>query len=98
MATDILIHDKKDNVGVVVIEKITPKQDCKCWIMEDDSSTDIQSMDEIPASGKISEIGIKAEPIIPKACSIPCICKTFTKASSVVIFVINRTFLNKFMK
>ena len=39
MATDIIIHDKKDNVGVVVIEKITPKQDCDCWIMEDDSST-----------------------------------------------------------
>ena len=39
MATDIIIHDKKDNVGVVVIEKITPKQDCACWIMEDDSST-----------------------------------------------------------
>ena len=28
MATDIIIHDKKDNVGVVVIEKITPKQEC----------------------------------------------------------------------
>ena len=48
MATDIIIHDKKDNVGVVVIEKITPKQDCACWIMEDDSSTNIQSVDEIP--------------------------------------------------
>ena len=43
MATDIIIHDQKDNVGVVVIEKITPKQDCKCWIMENDSSTNIQS-------------------------------------------------------
>ena len=32
MATDIIIHDKKDNVGVVVVEKITPKQDCSCWI------------------------------------------------------------------
>ena len=49
MATDIIIHDKKDNVGVVVIEKITPKQDCNCWIMENDSSTNIQSMDEIPS-------------------------------------------------
>ena len=48
MATDIIIHDKKDNVGVIVIEKITPKQDCACWIMEDDSSTNIQSIDEIP--------------------------------------------------
>ena len=45
MATDIIIHDKKDNVGVVVIEKITPKQECACWIMEDDSSTNIQSVD-----------------------------------------------------
>ena len=31
--TDIIIHDKKDNVGVVVIEKITPNQDFNCWIM-----------------------------------------------------------------
>ena len=48
MSTDIIIHDKKDNVGVVVIEKTSSKQDCKCWIMEDDSSANIQSMDEIP--------------------------------------------------
>ena len=41
----------------------------------------------MPAFGKRSEIGMKAEPIMPKACSIPCICKTFTKASSVVIFM-----------
>ena len=42
MATDIIIHDKKDNVGVVVIDKITPKQDCDCWIMEDDSATNAE--------------------------------------------------------
>src|SRR6185312_13565777 len=30
---------------------------------------------------------MNAEPMMPKACSIPCICKTFTKASSVVIFI-----------
>ena len=54
MATDIIIHDKKDNVGVVVIEKITPKQDCDCWIMENDSSTKIQSIDEIPLGHKIA--------------------------------------------
>ena len=27
MTTDIIIHDEKDNVGVVVIDKIIPKQD-----------------------------------------------------------------------
>ena len=58
MATDIIIHDKKDNVGVVVIEKITPKQDCACWIMEDDSSTNIQSIDEIPLGHKIAMVDL----------------------------------------
>ncbi len=42
-STDIIIHDEKDNVGVVVIEKITPNQDCNCWIMENDKSIKIQS-------------------------------------------------------
>ena len=58
--TDIIIHDKKDNVGVVVIEKITPKQDCKCWIMENDSSVNIQSADEIPLGHKIAMIDLNA--------------------------------------
>ena len=44
--TDIIIHDEKDNVGVVVIEKITPNQDCNCWIMENDKSAKIQSKNE----------------------------------------------------
>ena len=35
-STDIIIHDKKDNVGVVVIEKVAPNQTCNCWIMEGD--------------------------------------------------------------
>ena len=46
--TDIIIHDEKDNVGVVVIEKITPDQECNCWIMENDKSVKIQSKNEIP--------------------------------------------------
>jgi hypothetical protein len=28
-----------------------------------------------------------ADPIIPNACSIPCICRTFINASSVVILI-----------
>ena len=59
MSTDIIIHDKKDNVGVVVIEKTTSKQDCKCWIMENDSSANIQSMDEIPLGHKIAMVDLK---------------------------------------
>ena len=54
MATDIIIHDGKDNVGVVVIEKVTPKQSCSCWIMENDKTISIQSVDEIPLGHKIA--------------------------------------------
>ena len=57
--TDIIIHDKKDNVGVVVIEKITTNQDCNCWIMENDKSVKIQSKNEIPLGHKIAMIDFK---------------------------------------
>ena len=66
MATEIIIHDQKDNVGVVVIEKINPKQECNCWIMENDGSTNIQSMDEIPLGHKIAMIDLKAGDTILK--------------------------------
>ena len=57
--TDIIIQDEKDNVGVVVIEKITPNQDCNCWIMENDKSSKIQSKSEIPLGHKIAMIDLK---------------------------------------
>ena len=59
VGTDIIIHDKKDNVGVVVIEKVTPNQDCNCWIMENDKSAKIQSKSEIPLGHKIAMIDLK---------------------------------------
>ena len=58
MATDIIIHDEKDNVGVVVIEKITSKQDCSCWIMENDKTIQIQSVDEIQLGHKIAMVDL----------------------------------------
>ena len=57
--TDIIIHDEKDNVGVVVIEKITPNQDCNCWIMENDKSATIQSLNEISLGHKIAMVDLK---------------------------------------
>ena len=52
--TDIIIHDKKDNVGVIVVEKVIEGQDCYCWIMENDTSKDIKSEAEIPLGHKIA--------------------------------------------
>ena len=57
--TDVIIHDEKDNVGVVVIEKVTPNQDCNWWIMENDKSAKIQSKSEIPLGHKIAMIDLK---------------------------------------
>ena len=57
--TDIIIHDKKDNVGVIVIEKVNKGQDCECWIMEDDSSTKIKSISDITLGHKIAMIDFK---------------------------------------
>ena len=54
MATDIIIHDEKDNVGVVVIDKIAPKQDCACWIMENDKTVNVPSINEVPLGHKIA--------------------------------------------
>ena len=56
--TDIIIHDEKDNVGVVVIEKITPNKEYNCWIMENDKSTKIQSKNEITLGHKIAMIDL----------------------------------------
>src|SRR5262245_2543467 len=47
-----------------------------------------QSQKVMPAFGKRSEIGMKAEPMMPKACAMPYRCSTLTKASSVVIFMV----------
>jgi len=58
MTTDIIIHDEKDNVGVVVVDKITLKQDCACWIMENDKTVKIQSEDEIQLGHKIAMVDL----------------------------------------
>ena len=36
--TDIIIHDEKDNVGVVVIDTTKKNQEYNCWIMEGDKT------------------------------------------------------------
>ena len=64
--TDIIIHDEKDNVGVVVIEKITQNQDCACWIMENDKTVNIKSLNEIPLGHKIAMVDLNVDETILK--------------------------------
>ncbi len=40
---DLIIHDKIDNVGVVVIETTKKDQDCSAWIIENDKTVKVPS-------------------------------------------------------
>ena len=52
--TDLIIHDEKDNVAVVVIDKTSKSQECIGWIMENNKTIKIKSISEIPLGHKIA--------------------------------------------
>ena len=52
--TELIIHDEKDNVAVVVIDKTSKNQECTGWIMENDKTINIKSINEIPLGHKIA--------------------------------------------
>ena len=82
--TDIIIHDKKDNVGVVVIEKIISNQDCNCWIRETDDSSKIQSKNEIPLGHKIALVDLsEGDTIIKYGHDIGKVVKAIKKGEHV---------------
>ena len=82
--TDIIIHDNKDNVGVIVIEKVNKGQNCECWVMEDDSSKKIESICEIPLGHKIAMIDIKeGDTIIKYGHDIGKVVKSIKKGEHV---------------
>ena len=83
-STDIIIHDEKDNVGVVVVEKITQNQECNCWIMENDKSTKIQSKNEIPLGHKIAMIDLaKGDTVLKYGHDIGKVVKPIKKGQHV---------------
>ena len=51
---DLIIHDEKDNVGVVVIETTKKGQDCSAWIMENDKTVKVPSTSDVPLGHKIA--------------------------------------------
>ena len=52
--TDLIIHVEKDNVAVVVIETTKKGQDCSAWIMENDKTIKVNSINEVPLGHKIA--------------------------------------------
>lgn len=50
----LLIHDKKDNVGVVVVEGVTAGMQLLCVCLEDDSEFRVVVSKDIPIGHKVA--------------------------------------------
>ncbi len=54
MATQFIVHDKKDSVGVVVVEDVKPGTRLSGWIMETDETIALEALDAVPLGHKIA--------------------------------------------
>ena len=82
--TDLIIHDEKDNVAVVVIEKTTKNQEYNGWVMENDKTIKITSINEIPLGHKIALQDIKdGDPILKYGHDIGKVVKPIKKGDHV---------------
>ena len=54
-----LVHDKKDSVGVAVVEGIMAGQDLTGWLMEDDSTVTVKAITDIPIGHKVTIKALK---------------------------------------
>jgi len=50
----LLVHDPKDNVGVVVVEGLTAGTDMLCVVTHDNSSFRLTAKDDVPIGHKIA--------------------------------------------
>ena len=60
MATDFIVHDKADTVGVVVTEDVQPGKDLTGWAMETDETIKLRALDVVPLGHKIALKDIKS--------------------------------------
>ena len=58
-APQLLVHDKKDTVGVVVVEGLKAGTDMLCVITADNSSFRLTSKMDVPIGHKIALVDIK---------------------------------------
>ncbi len=50
----LLVHDRKDNVGVVVVEGLAAGTDMLCRITEDNSTFRLKVLDDVPIGHKVA--------------------------------------------
>jgi (2R)-sulfolactate sulfo-lyase subunit alpha len=56
----LLVHDHKDNVGVVVVEDLRAGTDMLCVVTADNSSFRMTSVDDVPIGHKIALKDLKS--------------------------------------
>ncbi len=56
----LLVHEKEDTVGVVVVEELNAGTDMLCVVTHDNSSFSLQSKMDVPIGHKIALVDIKA--------------------------------------
>jgi (2R)-sulfolactate sulfo-lyase subunit alpha len=54
MATQFIVHDKRDTVGVVVVEDVQPGMELEGWIMETDETIRVEALDAVPLGHKVA--------------------------------------------
>ena len=60
MTTHFIVHDKKDTVGVVVVEDVKPGMQLTGWIMETDETIHLKAEDPVPLGHKVALKRIKS--------------------------------------
>jgi (2R)-sulfolactate sulfo-lyase subunit alpha len=66
MATQFIVHDGADTVGVVVVEEVRPGQDLTGWIIQTDETISLRALDAVPLGHKIALRDIKCGETILK--------------------------------
>jgi (2R)-sulfolactate sulfo-lyase subunit alpha len=60
MTTHFIVHEKKDTVGVVVVEDVKPGMMLTGWVMEGDGTIQVKALDAVPLGHKVALKDIKS--------------------------------------
>ena len=66
MAIDFIVHDKADNVGVVVVEDVQSGKNLSGWVMETNETISLPALDPVPLGHKIALANLKKETTVLK--------------------------------
>jgi (2R)-sulfolactate sulfo-lyase subunit alpha len=66
MTIEFIVHDKADNVGVVVVEDVQPGKKLSGWLMETNETIALSALDAVPLGHKIALADLPKESTILK--------------------------------